>query len=100
ARCTMSSLPCTVRRALRWDTRTSEFVKTSDISTKPGGSLLSQDPNRNQPHGRVQLEALHRVLDAPDELPHVLGLDRDEGRDPQLIATQLAVRLGVDDAVG
>ncbi|WP_439593613.1 G5 domain-containing protein, partial [Microbacterium sp.] len=37
--------------------RTSEFVKTSDISTKPGGSPLSQDRKRHQPHGRVHLEA-------------------------------------------
>ena len=37
---------------------------------------------------------------ARDELAHVVGLDRDEGRDAQLVAAELAVGLGVDDAVG
>jgi predicted metal-dependent phosphotriesterase family hydrolase len=43
---------------------------------------------------------LDGVLDALDELAHVVGLDRDERRDAQLVAAELAVRLGVDDVVG
>ena len=43
ARSTMSCRPRTVRRALGWDTRTSLVVKTSDISTEPGGSLCHMD---------------------------------------------------------
>lgn len=39
-------------------------MKTSDISTKPGGSPLSQDPNRNQPHGRIQLGGGEQAIKA------------------------------------
>ena len=40
------------------------------------------------------------VVDAADELADVIRLDRDERGDTQLVAAELAVRLGVDDAVG
>lgn len=33
-------------------------VKTSDISTKPGGSPLPQPDSSHHPHGRVQLGLL------------------------------------------
>src|SRR5690606_35363686 len=49
---------------------------------------------------RMGLECADDVFDALDELTDVVGLDRREGRDTQLVASQLAVGLRVDDAVG
>src|SRR6478735_12771817 len=48
---------------------------------------------------RRSAQVLDRVVDAADELAHIVGLDRDERRDAQLVASELAVGLGVDDAV-
>ncbi|MFX6201692.1 hypothetical protein ABTF50_20040, partial [Acinetobacter baumannii] len=44
-------------------------------------------------------QALDRVVDRADEASDVFRLDRDERRDAQLVAAELAIRLGVDDAV-
>ena len=43
---------------------------------------------------------LEHVVERASELSDVVGFDRHEGRDPQLVAAELAVGLGVDDAVG
>ena len=47
-----------------------------------------------------ELQRAHHKLDRRNERLHVRGLDRDEGGDAQLVASELAVRIGVDDAVG
>ncbi len=44
-------------------------------------------------------EPLDHVVDAAGQCFDVLGLDRGEHRDPQLVTAEPAVRLGVDDAV-
>ncbi len=46
------------------------------------------------------LQPLDYPVDARGEGAHVVGIDGGEHRDPQLIAAEFAVRLGVDDAVG
>ena len=42
----------------------------------------------------------HHVVDAARQRGHVVGVDGREHRDAQLVAAELAVRLGVDDPVG
>ena len=45
-------------------------------------------------------EALDHVLDAADELAHVVGFHRREARHAQLVAAELAVGVGVEDVIG
>src|SRR3954447_19500402 len=51
---------------------------------------------RNKP----LLQLLEHPIDAFDERGDVGRVDRREHADPQLVAAELAVGLGVDDAVG
>ena len=48
---------------------------------------------------RAGLERPDYVVDRRDERAHVVGLDRGEGCDAQLVASEFAVRVGVDDSV-
>ena len=52
------------------------------------------------PRGRRQAEGGDHVVDAAGQGLDVGGVDGGEQRHPQLVAAQLAVGLGVDDAVG
>ena len=45
-------------------------------------------------------ERLHHVVDTGGEGGDVVGLDGGEHAHPELVAAELAVRIGVDDAVG
>ena len=44
-------------------------------------------------------EAFHHPVDAAGQRGDVVGFDGGEHRDPQLVAAEFAVGLGVDDAV-
>src|SRR6478609_8879828 len=44
-------------------------------------------------------EPFHHPVDAFRQRRHIVGFDGGEHGDPQLVAAELAVRLGVDDAV-
>ena len=63
-------------------------------------SRRGRSPRR--PDTRVALPPtpLHDAVDAGGQRPHVVGLDRREHPDAQLVAPELAVGLDVDDAVG
>ena len=58
---------------------------------------LRQRRPDGEPHAVI---ALDDDVDAAGERGDVVGLDGGEEGDPQLVAAQLAVALGVDDAVG
>jgi len=78
----------------RWsseaETRPSEAEARLGFDTAVAG-LLNQ---------RAGLERPDHVVDRRDERAHIVGLDRGEGCDAQLVASEFAVRVGVDDSVG
>ncbi len=73
-----ASAPFSVRRFLRW--RFESDAPTVYVHEGPESAATTYS---------IEL----------DELPHVVGLDRRERGDAQLVAAELAVGLGVDDAV-
>ena len=55
---------------------------------------------QRRPHGEPHAaQRFHDVVDAAGEGGDVVGVDRREQRDAELVAAELAVALGVDDAV-
>src|SRR3984957_3786561 len=76
----------------------------SDIATRAAPVLLLVlAPTR---HGRRRLgssrsggEGAHHMVDAGTQRRDVVWLDRREHGDPQLVAPELAIRLGVHDPV-
>jgi hypothetical protein len=83
---------------------TADGIGEERAGRRPSGATREPGPGPMGPTTGASgcpsaLEVLDDVLDGGDELPHVVGLDRDEGCHPQLVAAELAVGLRVDDAV-
>ena len=67
-----------------------------ETTTAPSGHLAGTTPSDAEATSQFG----HDEIDALEQCRDIVRLDRHEGGDAQLVAAQLAVRLGVDDAVG
>src|SRR4051812_8841209 len=89
------------RRPLGWcpahAATTARSARTS-TGTSPTWRSTSTPP-ASAGRGRVSALTLHDVVDAPGQSLDVVRLDGREHRDPQLVAAELAVGLGVDDPI-
>src|SRR5690606_20374613 len=91
----------TMRTTTRTTTMTTRMMTTRMTRTAPArtSDLRAERSARRWAWAGSALVRQDEV-DRADQLPDVVGLDGHEGRDAQLIAAELAVRLGVGDAVG